>query len=215
MDFVPHPAKRCPQCPPILPWRLWFPTFRPISCMSQEDRRIDCAFGYITAVESTDYGYFGGYLIVSQLGRPLEFHCTAPIRPNRAQQILYGPTLEPYLLGEQIGGTLLRAAKITPNLVMTDSDALLHAREMISVPMALLLRADAPGSRLTSREIAFDPYKLHLPIGYEQDEVLIANALAAMTRRIDLAEPFGRIHDAILEAQRIGSGGSEMHERAA
>ena len=54
-----------------------------------------------------EQGLFGGYLVLNLLGRPLEFHCTAPVRPNRAQEILYGPTLDPYLCGERIGQTLV------------------------------------------------------------------------------------------------------------
>ncbi len=209
------PAMRRPQYSPILPRPSSLPPFDPLSSMSQLGRNNEPAFGYISAVETAEYGYFGGYLIVSPLGRPLEFHCSAPVRPNRAQQILYGATLESYLLGEQIGGTLLKAAKITPNVVFTDSEALLHARDVISRPMALVLPADSPGSRLTNSQIPFAAFKLHLPIGYEQDETTIAESLAFFTRRVDLAEPFGRIHDAILEAQRIGSGGTEGHEQAA
>src|SRR5262245_49628291 len=77
-------------------------------------------FGYLSVVKSAEHGYFGGYLIVCGLGRPLEFHCTAPIRPSRAQQILYGPTLEPYLAGEQICGALLEIAKLKPTVILTD-----------------------------------------------------------------------------------------------
>jgi len=51
---------------------------------------------------------------------PLEFHCTAPVKPNRAQQILYGPTLEPYLFGEQIGQSLLSKAAVEPEVICTD-----------------------------------------------------------------------------------------------
>ena len=72
------------------------------------------AMGFLTIVESSAQGIFGGYLLLNEAGRPLEFHCTAPVRPNRAQQILYGPTLKPYLFGEQIGQTLLSQTKITP-----------------------------------------------------------------------------------------------------
>ena len=60
-------------------------------------------------------------------GRPLEFHCTAPIKPNRAQEILYGPTLDAFLYGEQIGRTLLAEAKIEPLLVCTDRSARFEA----------------------------------------------------------------------------------------
>ena len=61
--------------------------------------------GFLTVQEFTDLGLIGGYLILNAVGRPLEFHCTAPVRPNRAQEILYGPTLAPFLYGEQIGLT--------------------------------------------------------------------------------------------------------------
>ena len=72
-------------------------------------------------------------------GRPLEFHCTAPIKPNRAQEILYGPTLESFLYGEQIGRTLLEQAKTEPLVVCTDCPPALAVRELVSVPVALVL----------------------------------------------------------------------------
>src|SRR5688500_11494160 len=59
------------------------------------------ALGFLTVVEHDQFGLVGGYLILNSSGRPLEFHCTAPVKPSRAQQILYGPTLTPYLYGEQ------------------------------------------------------------------------------------------------------------------
>src|SRR5438128_2539215 len=89
-------------------------------------------------IESAEHGYFGGYLAVSALGRPLEFHCTAPLRPSRAQKILYGPTLEPFLLGEQIAGALLDVAKLAPSLILANCEATLHARSRTKVPMILL-----------------------------------------------------------------------------
>ena len=52
------------------------------------------ALGFLTVVEHPQHGLFGGYLLLNHGGRPLEFHCTAPIKPNRAQEILYGPTLD-------------------------------------------------------------------------------------------------------------------------
>ena len=52
------------------------------------------AIGFLTVTRDLEQGLFGGYLLLNALGRPLEFHCTAPVRPNRAQEILYGPTLD-------------------------------------------------------------------------------------------------------------------------
>ena len=75
------------------------------------------ALGFLTVVEQDPLGLVGGYLLLNGAGRPLEFHCTAPVKPNRAQQILFGPTLAPYLYGEQIGQTLIAKGAIAPMLV--------------------------------------------------------------------------------------------------
>ncbi len=52
------------------------------------------SLGFISVRHHAEHGYFGGYLIVNSLGRPLEFHCTLPVKPSRAQELLYGATLE-------------------------------------------------------------------------------------------------------------------------
>src|ERR1700754_175998 len=109
----------------------------------------ETTFGYLSVINSAEHGYFGGYLIVGPLGRPLEFHCTAPLRPSRAQQILYGPTLEPFLLGEQIAGAMLDAAKLKPRLILTNCEATLHARSRISAPMVLMCERDSSASAST------------------------------------------------------------------
>ena len=56
--------------------------------MSNIDAKSKPALGFLTVVEHPQYGLFGGYLVLNLAGRPLEFHCTAPIKPNRAQEIL-------------------------------------------------------------------------------------------------------------------------------
>ena len=81
--------------------------------MSTMDAKSKPTLGFLTVVEHPQYGLFGGYLVLNTAGRPLEFHCTAPIKPNRAQEILYGPTLESFLYGEQIGQTLINQGGVT------------------------------------------------------------------------------------------------------
>src|SRR3989304_10187691 len=102
--------------------------------MSATDAKSRPRLGFLTVIEYPDYGLIGGYLVLNTAGRPEEFHCTAPIKPNRAQQILYGPTLEPYLFGEQIGQTLLTTGKIKPRGGCTDREPVLAGREFVSVP---------------------------------------------------------------------------------
>ena len=110
--------------------------------MNTTDSKCKRTLGFLTVVEHPDYGMFGGYLILDTAGRPLEFHCTAPIKPNRAQQILYGPTLQAFLYGEQIGQTLISQSAAPPMLVCTDREAALATREHVSLPLVLVLPQD-------------------------------------------------------------------------
>ena len=95
--------------------------------------------GFLTILDHGQDGLFGGYLALNFNGRPLEFHCTAPIKPNRAQEILYGPTLEPYLYGEQIGQTLLAKATDRPIVLCTDRRAALAVRDFVDMPVVLVI----------------------------------------------------------------------------
>ncbi len=90
--------------------------------MKTSDPKSKPALGFLTVIEDPQQGLFGGYLVLNMAGRPLEFHCTAPIQPNRAQQILYGPTLQPYLFGEQIAQTLFTKAKTQPLVLLADRE---------------------------------------------------------------------------------------------
>jgi len=210
--------------------------------MMHENPELEPTFGYLSAVQSLDYGYFGGYLIVSAIGRPLEFHCTAPVLPSRAQQILYGPTLGPYLIGDQIGGALLGAAKLTPRLILTNQGAMVGLRAPARVPIVLLLGADEPqdvtpgvspaqnddagasGQRAVEADeghaswcfpFVVANHRLQLPPGYEAERDTVVKLLTFLSERVELAEPFDRIHEAIREAQRIGGRGPDAHAQAA
>jgi hypothetical protein len=114
------------------------------------DHKSKYAIGFLTVVEHPQHGLFGGYLTLNASGRPLEFHCTAPLKPNRAQQILYGPTLQPFLYGEQIGLTLINQGSTPPALVCTDCEPALAARQYVSVPMVLVL----PETKLCAADAA-------------------------------------------------------------
>src|SRR4051794_1415266 len=103
--------------------------------MSAASQTAAPCLGFLSILENTDLGLLGGYLLLNAAGRPLEFHCTAPVKANRTQEILYGATLKPYLYGEQIGQTLLAKTKLRPLVVCTDSEAALAVREFIETPV--------------------------------------------------------------------------------
>src|SRR4029453_6183030 len=107
------------------------------------------SLGFLTVVENEELGLLGGYLLLNASGRPLEFHCTAPVKPNRTQEILYGPTLRPFLYGEQIGQTLLAKSKLTPLLVCTDSEPMLSVRDHTHIPIAFVEPRESVAARAT------------------------------------------------------------------
>jgi hypothetical protein len=174
-------------------------TIEPLSrpCMSANSKSAPC-LGFLTTVENDQLGLLGGYLLLNLAGRPLEFHCTAPVKASRTQEILYGPTLKPFLYGEQIGQALLAKSKLAPLAVCTDSEPMLAAREFTDFPLVLVLGSQtAPPAafQLARNEVLATP-------GYSSDEQAIREAWPAQADFLDLAEPFARIREALDEAQK-------------
>ena len=165
--------------------------------MSSTSKSLPC-LGFLTVVEHQELGLLGGYLLLNAAGRPLEFHCTAPVKPSRAQEILYGPTLKPFLYGEQIGQTLLAKSKLRPVLVCTDSKPVLAAREHTHFPVAFVGAAGA----CNGAAIRIGQTDLILPDTYASDERVIRDNWPTQADHLDLAEPFARIREALDEAQK-------------
>jgi hypothetical protein len=168
--------------------------------MEQQGTRPDGpTFGFLTVVESAAHGVFGGYLLVDVLGRPVEFHCTTPVKVTRAQQILYGATLHGHLHGRQIGATLLAEGKAAPDVVLTDVESMLQVRPHTPLPVALVRRAEAaeggPGFTIGGALV-----RPHEPAAARA--AAVRERLAALGATVDLCEPFERIRAAIDEAQR-------------
>ncbi len=152
-------------------------------------------FGFLSISGSLDAGMIGGLLLLNQRGRPLEFHCTSPVRPNRAQTILYGATLREYVVGEQIAPALLRKAKRSPTFLWTDDSHGLQGRPGLDCPTALL--AAAPTE--TSYKVRPNQFAcLHEKFPADLDQ--LKKTLPLLDERLDLNEPFERIQDAIAEA---------------
>ena len=160
--------------------------------------------GFLTAVDLPGGGHVGGLLMTDRLGRPLEFQCTTPVRPDKTQRILYGPTLAPYLLGEVIGGTLVKKAGVKPQLVLCDAPALLALRPHLDRPVARVESEDpvpeghdvgpTGGSALTvgRRTLHFHP-------SHGADREKVAGWNDRLPQHADLAEPFERVREALSE----------------
>jgi hypothetical protein len=180
--------------------------------------------GFLTITEDAETGFVGGLLVLNASGRPLEFHCTAPLKPNRAQEILYGPTLRPFVYGEQIGLTLVSKAKSEPLFLCTDVEPAMCLRQSIQTPMILVstetraeppagdagkqrvLRFDVPPApRSGSTSLAEFTLGVHPAAVLEQhasDQDVVRERYLPYAGRLDLREPFDRIREALDEARR-------------
>jgi hypothetical protein len=168
--------------------------------MSSPATKSASCLGFLTVVENAELGLLGGYLLLNAAGRPLEFHCTAPVKANRAQEILYGPTLKPFLYGEQIGQTLLAKSKLTPLVVCTDSEAALAARDCTPLPMIWVL--DDKADQTPSSSFLLAKSRVATAPRHAEDEQAVRAAWPAQADHLDLLEPFARIREALEEAQR-------------
>jgi len=118
--------------------------------------------GFLTVIDQVPGGLTGGYLVLNKSGRPLEFHCTMPISPDKIQQILYGDTLRPFLYGEKIAQTLVQRSKLPVLSVLTNHAAVLPVQTLVSTPIIYVFErltkheetSDVPPVREISEELS-------------------------------------------------------------
>ena len=192
--------------------------------MAPEASRPTPAFGFLTAVEDARHGFFGGYLVLSERGRPLEFHCSTPVLASQAQQILYGATLRPYMLGELIGETLVAKSQLPVQAVLTDLEEMQSLALLRSEAIAWLrpnettsaLPPSPSDDRPAAPELTLGNYRLSGSTTCHWQADWLRDTLAPLAAHVDLVEPFERIREAIREAQRVTEPmGDNEHESSA
>lgn len=170
--------------------------------MSSTNTQEQFRLGFLTAVEDAERGMVGGLLVTNKFGRPLEFQCTTPVKPNRTQQILYGHTLRPYLLSEVVGKTLIEKISVQPHLVLVESAELLSLREFINIPVACLEPAESAAD-VAPLTMKLGKQLLQFPLSAESDRDSIRKASGQVPETADLLEPFDRIREALAETLKV------------
>jgi hypothetical protein len=170
------------------------------------------SLGFLTVLELTAVGYCGGLLLLNERGRPLEFHCNAPIQPTRTQQVLYGASLRPLLLTEAIAKSLIEKCTAAPIVLLTNLAELWELDAHIAMPLALVVdqfyggfSSDSTGDVTADLPSAWFPFELGgqaIAARSEQPErrAQLESLLRDFAQRLPLAEPFQRIKNAIEEA---------------
>jgi len=161
--------------------------------------------GYLIVSEISGLGFCGGLLLVTNTGRPIEFHCTAPVTANRAQQILYGATLKEFLVCDQIGVSLLQKLKQRPDAVLVQDRQLGKLSNSFDFPVVLVDQQnpelhepetqEQPKETGHLLEIANQRFEL---FGTQTDQA--EQLLRSFAEALPISEPFERIREAINEA---------------
>jgi len=180
--------------------------------------------GFLTCTEFEGWGLCGGLLLLNTLARPLEFHCTLPVKVSRTQTILYGASLRAHVCGQVIGRALLDKAKASPQLLLTDCWDTAQLTENVPIPLVFVPPATAPTVVSTDPTAELPETPLAPPVPPQPWQTLtvrgqdlwftapdpsagsashrwIETTLTQFTDRHELAEPFERVRQAMTEAR--------------
>ncbi len=155
--------------------------------------------GFLTVIEPAAGGFVGGLLVTNLMGRPLEFQCTTPVRPNRTQEILYGSSLRPFLYSELIGKTLYERLQVKPHVVLVQLRELLHLRDHINVPVGWLPEGNSVSDLPDEQRVQLGRQGVWTHPDHPGDVDVIQQFSKRISSDADLNEPIDRIRDALEE----------------
>ena len=163
--------------------------------------------GYL-AIDQLGDAYVGGVLVVDDLGLPIEFRHTLPVRPTRLQRTLYGATLDRYLRSVVIGRRLVEELEHPPPLVIADDPTLVidaeppiavlaeGGVEPVGVAGTVLPLEGAQGGFLVQVRPGEAPLRV-LTVAAAHLHADLARLLVRTAETTDLREPLDRVRHAI------------------
>jgi len=166
--------------------------------MSSSEKAEPVRLGFLAAIETRERAFVGGLLVTDRFGRPLEFQCTTPVKPNRTQELLYGPTLAPFIMGELLGKTLLDRVQMKPVLLFVDRSEMLPLRNIVSIPVLWALgknakeAADKESIDIGLNRCVFAPE-------HESDRDILKKHSGLFASDANLCEPLERVSEALKE----------------
>ena len=171
---------------------------------------------FVALSEVEDGVFRGGILVTDARGKPVEFRCTSPIRPNAVQRTLYGGTLMSHIAVELVGKPLVQAVQSSPDVVLVQQDEFLSMRTKCEKPLLLARRQgediqlskesgkSQPEELLSSPSGKFAPVVVTCHWSYPNDIVQCKEGLGWMFSNCDLVEPFERVKTALATLHKQG-----------
>jgi len=172
--------------------------------------------GFLSLAEVEDGVMRGGILVTDASGKPVEFRCTSPIRPNAVQRTLYGGTLMPHIAVELVGRPLVQAVQASPDVVLVQQEEFLPLRGRCEKPLLLArkqgkdiqLAEDSGGKQaeelLSSPSGKFAPVVVTCHWDYPDDILECKDDLGRVFSTCDLVEPFERVKIALTKVHEQG-----------
>lgn len=172
-----------------------------------KERKDQIRLGFMTAVEIGERNYVGGLLVTDRFGRPLEFQCTTPVKPNRTQELLYGPTLVPFILGDLLGKALLDRVSVKPSLIMTSRIEMLELRTKVTTPIIYNESSAESGSKSAQsnaplspgQEIRFGRQTFRMHEDFTDDRSAVERISQQLSDDANMHEPLQRVGEALQE----------------
>lgn len=181
----------------------------------QKTGKIGLAFlGYLSSSEGQSLR--GGMLVTDEVGKPLEFRCTSPVRPTQIQRMLYGKSLIPHVTIDLMGVPLLRTLREKPVAIFVRDPVLLDLRTKINLPVVHLRRQGESFSLSPEEKGTVTAKPLVVECSSGRFEAVVATShrnyvpeleslresLSVVFANLDLLEPFERVTKALQEIER-------------
>lgn len=162
-------------------------------------------YGFLQVIADEGIGYTGGLLLVDENGKPVEFHCTAPVTDNHSQKIFYGETWQSHVYCDLISKSLVAKCNRSPELLFVEQPELTKLAGNVAPPVMLVSIAD--GEPMTDEveypELEMDKLTVTV-LSHDLGLIeFVKEACSRFTTTLSINEPFERIRMAIGEAQQI------------
>ena len=142
-------------------------------------------------------------MLLDRIGRPLEFHCTLPVTPNKAQEILYGRTLQSFVFCDQIGSALLAKTQRDLTALLVKPAELLDIQPSLPCPVLHPISTDEQEASHSYNQEA-QMFQVE-GVSFLSTSVLETQELVQRMEQFVhlpyIGEPFERIQEALAQAK--------------
>jgi len=161
---------------------------------------VNMSLGYLMVTRTTENEYVGGIMVTDPYAIPVEFKYSEPIKPTGLQKILYGNSIEKYLLVDVIAKKLLQNLEEKPKFILIEDSRLLDIQfKMPIIHISIPAKSSEETKEVKMRE---ELSRESLESGYD----LIFNGtltsddikwIERISDEIDILEPFHRLKEAL------------------